>query len=59
MNQKHIDKVAKRQITLPHSDYQPSKAEKEKEYNMPKAKEGIVRSAFFQPYAIRRAPKGK
>ena len=39
----------RRTIPLPEQTYQPSKAEIEKEYDMPRASLGTVRSAFFRP----------
>ena len=53
------DQPKTRQITLPHSDYQPNKAEKEKEYAMPGADAGTTHRAFFQPTDIRHKAKGK
>lgn len=43
-----------RTITLPHTDYQPPKAEQEKEYDMPCASLKTIRRAFFRPFNIRR-----
>ena len=43
-----------RTITLPDQSYQPTKAELEKEYDMPGASLQTVRSAFFRPVNIRR-----
>lgn len=43
-----------RTITLPGNDYQPSKAEIEREYDMPGASMRKVRSAFFRPINIKR-----
>lgn len=42
----------RRAIGLPASEYQPSKAEMEKEYDMPKASKKDVREAFFRPFDI-------
>ena len=41
-----------RSIALPKRTYQPSKAEQEKEYDMPGASLETVRSAFFRPIKI-------
>lgn len=42
-----------KEITLPsRKDYQPSKAEMEKEVDMPGADIKTVRKAFFQPMKI-------
>lgn len=46
-----------RTITLPDQDYQPPKAEHEKEYDMPGASLKTVRSAFFRPINVRRKPR--
>ena len=43
-----------RTITLPDQDYQPTKAESEKAYDMPGASLQTVRSAFFRPVNVRR-----
>ena len=43
-----------RTITLPDQDYQPPKAEQEKEHDMPGASLKTVRSAFFRPINIKR-----
>ena len=43
-----------RTITLPDQDYQPPKAELEKEYDMPGASLKTIRRAFFRPFNIRR-----
>ena len=44
-----------RTITLPdQKTYQPPKAEREKEYDMPGASKKAVRSAFFRPVKVRR-----
>ena len=39
-----------RTITMPPSEYQPSKTELEAEHDMPGADPETVRRAFFQPY---------
>ena len=39
-------------IKLPPSEYQPSKAEMDKEYNMPKAGKRTLRKAFFRPFDV-------
>ena len=44
-------------VELKPSDYQPSKAEKEEEVDMPGASLETVRRAFFRPLA-RRMTKG-
>ena len=42
-----------KEITLPsRKDYQPSKAEMEKEFDMPEADIETVRKAFFQPLKV-------
>ena len=41
---------------MKHSTYQPSKAEKEEELNMPEADIETVRSAFFRPIEGRLHP---
>ena len=41
-------------ITLPPGTYQPPKAEREKEHDMPGASKKTVRSAFFRPVKVRR-----
>lgn len=43
-----------RTITLPDKDFQPSKADMEREYDMPGASMKTIRSAFFRPFNIRR-----
>ena len=43
-----------RTITLPDESYQPPKAEREKEYDMPGADIEAVRSAFFRPINVQR-----
>ena len=43
-----------RTITLPDQDYQPPKAEREREHDMPGASLKTVRSAFFRPVKVRR-----
>ncbi len=46
---------APRTITLPdQKTYQPPKAEREKEYDMPGASMKTVRRAFFRPVKARR-----
>ena len=45
-----------RTITLPHQDYQPPKAEREREYDMPGASMKRVRSAFFRPINVKWKP---
>ena len=42
-----------REITLPPRDYQPTKAETEREYHMPGADIVTVRRAFFRPVRVR------
>ena len=42
-----------REITLPPRDFQPTKAESEKEYDMPGADIVTVRSAFFRRVKVR------
>ena len=41
---------------MPPRDYQPSKAEREQEYDMPGADLETVRRAFFQPIKVREEP---
>ena len=43
-----------RAITLPDQTYQPPKAEREKEHDMPGASLKTVRRAFFRPVNVRR-----
>ena len=43
----------KREITLPGRDYQPTKAETEREYDMPGADIVTVRSAFFRRVRVK------
>ena len=45
-----------REITLPLRDYQPTKAEKELEIDMPGADIVTVRSAFFRRVKVRKKP---
>ena len=45
-----------RTITLPYQSYQPPKAKREKEHDMPGASLKRVRSAFFRPVKVRREP---
>ena len=45
-----------REITLPPRDYQPTKAEKEREIDMPGADIVTVRRAFFQRVKVRKEP---
>ena len=47
-----------RTITLPPESYQPPKAEREKEHDMPGASVKTVRRAFFRPVNVRREPLG-
>ena len=44
----------RRASTLPGKDYQPSKADMVREYDMPEASLKTIRSAFFRPFTIRR-----
>ena len=46
-----------RKLTIPDDSYQPRKAEKEKEYDMPGASLKAIRSAFFRPFALQREGK--
>ena len=41
-----------REIVLPPSDYQPTKAELEQEFDMPGADMETIRRAFFRPTKI-------
>ena len=43
-----------REITLPARDYQPAKAEKEREIDMPGADIVTVRNAFFRRVKVRK-----
>ena len=43
-----------REITLPPRDFQPTKAESEKEYDMPGADIVTVRSAFFRRVRVKK-----
>ena len=43
-----------REITLPPRDYQPTKAETEREYDMPGADIVTVRNAFFRRVKVRK-----
>ena len=43
-----------RTITLPNQTYQPPKAERENEYDIPGASVKTVRRAFFRPVNVRR-----
>lgn len=48
---------AAREIEMPPRDYQPSKAEQEREYDMPGADPETVRRAFFRPIKVRETSK--
>lgn len=43
-----------RTITLPGKDFQPNKAQMEREYDMPGASMKTIRSAFFHPFNVQR-----
>ena len=43
-----------RTITLPGKDFQPSKADMDREYDMPGASLKTIRRALFRPFNIRR-----
>ena len=45
-----------REITLPPRDYQPTKAETEREYDMPGADIVTVRNACFRRVKVREKP---
>ena len=45
-----------REITLPPRDHQPTKAEKEREIDMPNADIVTVRNAFFRRIKVRKKP---
>ena len=45
-----------RTITLPDQSYQPPKAEREKEHDMPGASMKTVRRAFFRSINVKRKP---
>ena len=47
------DTPEEREITLPPRDCQPTKAESEKEYDMPGADIVTVRSAFFRRVKVK------
>lgn len=50
---KKEDQKEPKEITLPsRKNYQPSKAEMEKEFDMPEAYIETVRKAFFQPLKV-------
>lgn len=51
--------MSKTKIKLPPKEYQPSKAEMEKEYDMPGAKIGEVSKAFFTPVEVERGEKNE
>ena len=44
---------AAQEIGVPLRDYQPTKAETEREYDMPGASLATVRRAFFRPFRAR------
>ena len=44
------------EIDMPPRDYQPSKAEQEREYDMPGADLATVHRAFFRPIRVRKEP---
>lgn len=48
-----------RTITLPPDTYQPPKAEREREHDMPGASPRRIRSAFFRPFMVRRKGEGE
>ena len=51
--QESKSKIPKRRtIKLPSSEFQPSKAEMEKEYDMPQASKRTLRKAFFRPFDV-------
>lgn len=53
MTKKRKRKVPEhRTIKLPSSEYQPSKAEMEREYDMPKASKPTLRKAFFRSFDV-------
>ena len=43
-----------RTVTLPPSDYQPSKAEMEEEIDMPDMDDDQIRETFFRPFKFAR-----
>ena len=47
--QAEAKKLNRRKVKVAPSTYQPSKADKEQEFDMPEASEETVRSAFFRP----------
>ena len=48
------DIAEEREITLPPRDYQPTKAETEREYDMPGADIVTVRKAFFRRVRVKK-----
>lgn len=42
-----------RTLTMPSSEYQPSKAELDAEHDMPGADPETMRRAFFRPYRVK------
>ena len=52
--QKRLRLPKARTITLPPNTYQPPKAEREREHDMPGAPLKQMRSAFFRPINVRR-----
>ena len=43
-----------RTISLPEGTYQPPKAEREKEHDMPEVSLKTARRAFFRPFTVQR-----
>ncbi len=51
-------KPAKKVIPMPPASYQPSKADMEESFDMPKAKMSKLRKAFFTPVSFDNKDKG-
>lgn len=47
-----VELPTERSIAMPPRDYQPTKAEREEEFDMPGADIKTVRSAFFRPIRV-------
>ena len=48
-SQAEAKKLNRRKVKVAPSSYQPSKPEKEQEFDMPEASEETMRRAFFRP----------
>ena len=53
------ERTKPREIEVPPSDYQPSRAELREEFDMPAASMDAVRKAFLTPVVVRRKPRKK